>query len=54
MTIILTAEELRRTEAAAERIALSVEVFGRNAILNAWRDVKLAPPIQASPAHPYL
>lgn len=44
LTIVLTAEELRRTEVAAERTALSIEVFGRNAILNACRDVKLAPP----------
>ncbi|UQN06745.1 hypothetical protein [Deinococcus sp. QL22] len=44
ITITLTAEELRHAEAAAKRTALSVEVFGRNAILNASRGIQLAPP----------
>ncbi|UQN05402.1 hypothetical protein [Deinococcus sp. QL22] len=44
ITITLAAEELRRAEAAAQRTALSLEAFCRNAVLNACRDVKLAPP----------
>ncbi|UQN04882.1 hypothetical protein [Deinococcus sp. QL22] len=44
ITIALTAEELRRAEAAAQRTALSLEASGRNAVLNACRDIQLALP----------
>ncbi|MFC4426191.1 hypothetical protein [Deinococcus navajonensis] len=44
VTITLTAEELRRAEEAAKRLAVPVEVFARNAVLNATRDVRLTPP----------
>ncbi|MFC4637175.1 hypothetical protein [Deinococcus hohokamensis] len=44
MTITLTAEELRRAEEAAKRLAVPVEVFARNAVLNATQGIKLSPP----------
>lgn len=44
VTLTLTAEELRHAEEAAKRLAVPVEVFARNAVLNAIRGIEASPP----------